>query len=218
MLFKSQDVDRQEIYRYLGYRGIQKDSSVDLLISSCLEEVFKVSDMRHFYKRFSLELKENNFVKIESLEFQSKSLSKNFNGCHEVLLFAASLGMEVDRVLARYTKINLVRAAVFQSTAAATIEAYCNHCQNQIEDEMKKENLFLRPRFSPGYGDVNLEIQKDFLSMIDSAKTVGIILGQGGIMIPEKSISAFMALSKENSFCPKEGCEICGKKDCLYKR
>ena len=218
MKMTSADINRQEIYRYLGYRGIKGDENTDRIIDSCIKEVLEVSDMRHFYKRFSLEFGSNNLIKIDRMEFESKSLSKNFAGCKEVFLFAATLGMEVDRVLGRYVKLNMLRAAVFQSTAAAVIEAYCNLLQSQIEEEVKDEGLYLRPRFSPGYGDVNLEVQKDFLSLIDSPKTVGIILNEGGMMIPEKSVSAFMAISKEKTDCSRQGCEICGKKDCAYKR
>lgn len=211
------EINRKEICRYLGYRNVVPDENINALIESCVDEVLKFAAPASFYKRFSLKI-DGNLIKIENLEFYSKSLSKNLADCTEVILFAATLGLEVDRILAKYSKINVSRAVVFQSTAAAAIEAFCNECQEKIESEVKKEGLFVRPRFSPGYGDVALSIQKDFLNMIKADRTVGIILTQGDIMIPEKSVTAFMGLSSVDLKCHREGCEICGKTDCSYRR
>ncbi len=211
------EINRKEICRYLGYKNVVPDENINALIESCVDEVLKFAVPASVYKRFPLKI-DGNLIKIENLEFYSKSLSKNLADCTEVILFAATLGLEVDRILAKYSKINVSRAVVFQSTAAAAIEAFCNECQEKIESEVKKEGLFVRPRFSPGYGDVALSIQKDFLNMIKADRTVGIILTQGDIMIPEKSVTAFMGLSSVDSKCYREGCEICGKTDCSYRR
>lgn len=118
----------------------------------------------------------------------------------------------------RYNKLSIAKAAVLQGVGAAAIEAYCNECQKALEEELKAEGLFLRPRFSPGYGDLPLTIQKEFLDVLAAYKTVGIILSDGGVMLPEKSVTAVMGISSENSRCHIEGCEICGKKDCAYRR
>ncbi len=211
------EIDRKEICRYLGYRNVVPDENINALIESCVDEVLKFAAPASFYKRFLLKI-DGSLIKIENLEFYSKSLSKNLADCSEVILFAATLGLEVDRILVKYSKINVSRAVVFQSTAAAAIETFCNECQEKIESEVKKEGLFVRSRFSPGYGDVALSIQKDFLNMIKADRTVGIILTQGDIMIPEKSVTAFMGLSSVDTKCHREGCEICGKTDCSYRR
>lgn len=212
------EIKSSEVYRYLGYRNIKKDPQIDELIESCKKEVLEVSSMKHFYRRFPLELLEDDVVKIEELCITSKSLSKNLRGCSEVIMFIATLGPEVDRVLARYSRVQVARALVFQAVAAAAIESYCNKCQREIERSLEEEKLFLRTRFSPGYGDVKLEVQKDFLSKIDSVKKVGVILNEGGLMIPEKSVSAFMGISSEKTECNIDGCEICGNENCAYRR
>lgn len=37
-------------------------------------------------------------------------------------------------------------------------------------------------------------------------------------MIPEKSVSAIMGLSKIDTKCHLEGCEACGNAECQYRR
>jgi len=211
------EINRKEINRYLGYQHIVPDENVNQLIDECIVDVNKVSAPQHTYKRFPLKI-DGDLITIESLQFNSKNLSKNLQGCDEIILFAATLGMDVDRTLARYSKINVSKALIFQSTAAAAIEGYCNELNENLRQQIASEGFFLRPRFSPGYGDVPLSIQKDFLNLINALRTTGIILTEGDLMIPEKSVTAFIGISKTNTSCHSEGCEACGKVDCSYRR
>ena len=44
-----------------------------------------------------------------------------------------------------------------QAAAAAAIEAVCDEENDRLREEIEAEGLYLRPRFSPGYGDLSLE-------------------------------------------------------------
>ena len=56
-----------------------------------------------------------------------------------------------------------------------------------------QEGLTLSPPFSPGYGDAPLSCQGALLSWLE-ARRIGISLTAGGLMLPEKSVTALMAL------------------------
>lgn len=211
-------INKNEIIRYLGYGKNIPDSNVLSLIDICIKEVEAAAEPKSIHRRFSLTLTEDNHIIAAGLDFFSKNLSRNLKGCDEVIFFAATLGTNVDRLLGKYLKLDMAKAAIVQATAAAYIEDYCNACQREIEKSVAKEGYFVRPRFSPGYGDLELGIQKDFLATINATKFIGITLSDGGIMIPEKSVSAIMGLSKLMMKCHIDGCEACGKEDCIYKR
>ena len=93
-----------------------------------------------------------------------------------------------------------------------------NKCQKEIEQKALAEGLYVRPRYSPGYGDLSLEYQSDFLQVLEAAKKIGIVLSEGGVMIPEKSVTAVMGLSREQTRCHIDGCESCENKNCAYRR
>ena len=38
------------------------------------------------------------------------------------------------------------------------------------------------------------------------------------LMMPSKSVTAVIGLSKENTHCMVQGCEVCGKQDCSFRR
>lgn len=205
----------KEALRYLGYGKNKANAQILMLIDECIEEVKKASEPRHIYRRFPLELVVNGKIKAGNLEVTSHSLTRNLRDCDEVLFFAATLGNAPDIIMNRYSRLSIGKAAVFQAVAAAAIEGYCNECQDDIEKKMLEEQLYLRPRFSPGYGDFSLDVQGDFLKMLDAQKTVGIYLSEGNLMLPEKSVTALIGLSREKTKCKTEPCE---KKDCTYRR
>ena len=106
---------------------------------------------------------------------------------------------------------------VLQACAAAFLEEYCDRMQKQIEDGLEN-GLYLRPRFSPGYGDFSILHQKELLQMTDASKKIGLALTEGYMLTPTKSITAVMGISSEARDCTIKGCEMCTKEDCIYRR
>lgn len=74
----------------------------------------------------------------------------------------------------------------------------------------------MRPRYSPGYGDLSLDVQSSFLKALNAQKTIGLFLSEGGVMQPEKSVTALMGLSHIRTGCVTEGCEACSKKTAAF--
>ena len=210
-------IDRREVIRYLGYKGHTPTQEVLDLIEECVKEVEAAAEPKHVMRRFPVEI-DGEHVAAGGLSLHSSQLARNLKDCKEVIFFAATLGMGVDRLLHKYLKLQVSKAGVIQAVAAAAIEAYCNQCQQSIEAECAKEGLFVRPRYSPGYGDLALTVQNDFLQVLQAQKTVGIVLTEGDIMLPEKSVTAIMGLSPVQTGCHREGCEMCPNIGCAYRR
>ena len=56
--------------------------------------------------------------------------------------------------------------------ASAAIEEVCRIADEDIKGQIDGE--FLTWRFSPGYGDFPLEIQKEFLEAVNAPKRIGL--------------------------------------------
>ena len=95
---------------------------------------------------------------------------------------------------------------------------YSDEEQEKLAFEMKQSYKYLRPRFSPGYGDFDINYQKKIVQLLDSAKQIGLTLTEGCMMVPTKSVTAFIGISDTNLTCHRAGCEVCTKEDCLYRR
>ncbi len=215
---KEEEIKQSEVLRYLGYRGQKADETIMEQIRECIRETLKVIQPRYVYRRFPLTFLEDDMMEAGGLVLKSRNLSANLGGCREVIYFAATLGNGVDRLMTRFGRLNITKAAILQAVGAAVMEAYCDQCQRGFEEALKEEHLFLRPRFSPGYGDLPLAIQGRFLDTIEATKRAGIYLSEGDIMLPEKSVTAIMGVSEVNSHCRIEGCEACANTTCAYRR
>lgn len=212
------EIERKEIYRYLGYRGQEADSMTKLLVESCVDELMTTAEPKVVVREYPIAAAEDGLIDFGSFRVKSRTLAKNLGGCTQVLLIAVTLGLGVDRLLVKYGKLQVSRAVVLQAAAAAMIEAYCNDLCHKWRKTYAEKGLYLRPRYSPGYGDFPLEYQPVILNELDAAKQIGIMLTDGGLMVPTKSVTAVIGLSRVKEICHVEGCESCGNEKCPYRR
>ncbi|MDO5417145.1 MAG: vitamin B12 dependent-methionine synthase activation domain-containing protein [Lachnospiraceae bacterium] len=148
----------------------------------------------------------------------SRNLSRNLKDCERILVFAATLGLGADHLIQKYSRIQMSRAVVLQAAAAAMIEEYCDTVCSEIREEYESRGWYLRPRFSPGYGDFPLSCQPQLLDGLEAGKRIGIKLTDSCLMMPSKSVTAVMGVSRKPYRCEVKGCEACGKTDCAYRR
>ena len=52
----------------------------------------------------------------------------------------------------------------------------------------------IRPRFSPGYGDLSINLQRDIFSALEPTKMIGVSLDPDMFMTPSKSVTAIVGI------------------------
>ena len=208
----------KEAVRYLGFGKNAVDDRTLALIRESFEDLDREAGKKSVHRVFDMEQTAEDRIVIGPMDIKSRSLGRNLKGCEKVVLFGATLGTGVDRLITRTSLTNMAKAAVLQACAAALLEEYCDDCQEKIGEEMGKEGMYLRPRFSPGYGDFNISHQETLMRMLDCAKTIGLTMTDIFMMTPTKSVTALIGAGKLRMNCPVSGCETCGKKDCSFRR
>lgn len=180
----------KEILRYAGCK--EADSETIVLLKECMKEAKDKLTYQVCCREFSLKT-DGAVCDFGAFSLRSKSLALNLKGCKRVILFAATIGVGMDRLMAKYGRISPSKAFMLQAVGAERIEALCDaFCQN-ITKEAKAD---LRPRFSPGYGDLPLSAQKDIFSVLDCGRQIGLTLNDSLLMSPSKSVTAFVGISK----------------------
>lgn len=155
-------------------------------------------------------------VDIANYNIKSKNLAKALKGCNTVVVFAATLGIVADKMIAAKSVTDMARTVVLDGVCTAAIESYCNEACAQIALKLKEQNLFLRPRFSPGYGDFDISYQKCMFELLN-CRRIGLCLTDAFMLVPTKSVTAVIGISEKDD-CAKNTCETCNKKDCNFKR
>lgn len=216
------DVNRREIYRYLGYRGQLPDEKVCQMVEEVLKDLFRVMKPRNLYQCYECSVQEEeiqlwNETQSDAIVFHSKNLAENLAQCNKVILMAATLGIEADKLLQRYEITNMAKASTVQACGAACIEAYCNLLQEQIREQEQAKGLYLRPRFSPGYGDLSLDTQKMIFDCLQCTKRLGLTLTDSLLMYPTKSVTAFIGITKNKRGCHIAKCSTCENTGCEFR-
>lgn len=208
----------KEAIRYLGYGNHAVDGQTLALVEDSFSELDRAADRRIIYRIFGVTLEETDRIVIGKLNIISRNLYKNLRDCDEAVLLGATLGTGVDLLIRRYSLTDMSRAVVIQAAAAAMLEEYLDECQKKMAAELERDGKYLRPRFSPGYGDFDIGHQGMILRMLNADKSIGLTMTDSMMLTPTKSVTAVIGISKKKDRCPVQGCEACGKKDCIYRR
>lgn len=125
----------------------------------------------------------------------SRDLQKNLKGCCRIILFGATVGLELDRLIARYGQAFSVQSPVLSAIGAERIESLCNAFNDEIDEIFREQGMYTRPRFSPGYGDLPINMQKDIFAALDCPRKIGLSLNESLLMSPSKSVTAIIGVS-----------------------
>ncbi|MDO4566338.1 MAG: Vitamin B12 dependent methionine synthase activation subunit [Oscillospiraceae bacterium] len=207
-------VNETEVWRYAFYaRSEPKPSELSVLLDGAVSEALPLLTYRLCFRCFALDW----FGGAPRLPFRAQSgdLASCLDGSEELVMFAATLGLELDRLIERSQRLSPARALLLQALGAERIEALCDLFCSETEAEARSKGLEITPRFSPGYGDLSLEVQRDFFRLLDCGK-IGLALNSSLLMSPSKSVTALFGLrpARETAAREREKCERCLKTDC----
>ena len=213
------EVNRKEVERYLGYRGLTTiDEKMQSVIEDCIREMEEAMTPRCIYKTFPIEW-DGESCEFAGIRVEPGNLTRNLKGCKEIVMLAVTIGPGADRLVKRSEIRDMLKAYTYQAVGAAAVEAWCDEVNERIKLEAADRGLYTRPRFSPGYGDFPLEVQKDFERILEMPKSIGVSLSESLLMTPTKSITAVIGLSDKATDCHRAGCEECNMHEaCEYSR
>lgn len=212
------DERTREAVRYLGYGRNKADETVLALIGRAFEKLENAADPRIIWRIFNLSAEGADRIDIGGMKIQSRSLGKNMKGCCQAVVLGATLGAGVDLLMKRQSLTDMAEAVVTQACAAAMLEEFLDNEQDKIAAELAREGKYLRPRFSPGYGDFSISHQGQILAMLEAPKKIGLSMTDSSMLTPVKSVTAVIGVSTVKEPCHRKGCEECDKKDCIYRR
>ena len=200
------EISKKEVYRYLGMTGAgpdpeETDPQFDREVDECIRVIREAAVPRCSIRRFPIRFPggdedgpAKDVLFIGPLRVESHTLARHLRGCSEAVIFAATIGIEVDRLIRRAQVSMMARAMILQAAGAAAVEAYCDRIEEDVVREAQERGFGTRTRYSPGYGDFPIEHQPKILSLLDASRKTGITLTDGYLMIPSKSVTAVIGI------------------------
>ncbi len=184
--YSAPKVDIREILRYAGCRG--EATETEALVKECLQTALPELCYRVCWCELYVRI-EGELVVLGGKEISSASLAKQLFGCQSAVIFAATVGLGLDRLISKYSRISPARALCLQAIGAERVEALCDAFCFDLG-----KNKCTRPRFSPGYGDLSLELQGDVCEWLSAAKHIGVGVNESLLLSPSKSVTAIVGI------------------------
>ena len=181
--------DKKQTFRFLGCKDTDVNCELENLYCESVRLVLEKASLKAVWRKSSLSFCGEDEVIFDFGEIKSTSLVKNLKGCKSVYIFAATAGIGIDRLMLRYKELDAVKAMMISAVGSSVVECWCDKVNEDIVKGKKS-----RPRFSPGYGGVDLRHQKEILSFLDAEKRLGITLTDSFFMTPVKSVTAFIGV------------------------
>ena len=182
-------INTKEVLRYAG--GGNDDNTLKLL-NECIKEISNTLTYKVCYCELSVKTS-NDICNFDVFSVKSQNLATNLKGCNKVIIMGATVGIALDRLIAKYSRISPAKALLLQALGAERIEALCD---TFCDDIQKAHKIALKPRFSAGYGDLPLDTQNSIFGLLNLPKNIGLTLNDSMLMSPSKSVTAFIGIQE----------------------
>ena len=214
-------IDREEVLRYLEYKGQDIDNNLIEIIEECRNITKDRINPRYTFRVYSIKQKYKGIIELEgtNLILESNDLYEILKDCNECILMAATLGINIEKDIKKYSCTELTKEIIIDSCATTAIEEVCDRVQNEIENNILKNGQYLTFRYSPGYGDLSIEKNTEILTILNGQKEIGLTITNSGIMIPRKSVIAIIGITDKKVEQDKTSCSTCkNKSKCKFKK
>ena len=188
--------DRSEILRYLGYRGSEITEVVEATIQEGIALSNKLIKIGMTYRFLNI-MERDNGIEVEGEHFTltGKAIKKHLEGYDRAMFFCLTIGSAFDREVEKQMVKNPTLAVILNACGIQAVEKACDALQLKAEEET---GMKTGVRFSPGYGDLPLSTQKDFIRILNTERLAGVTINENYLMNPCKTVTAVCGLKKED--------------------
>ena len=179
------EINNNELRARLG-KGFDADQED---VCSLVERCSAAARYRYAYVKLPCAIK-GDLCELGFASVASQGLSQMLSGCEQAVVMVLTVGLEVDRLIMAEHIRGLASGYIADAVGSALVESLADTVCERIGENTTN-------RFSPGYADLPVELNKKILHRLNSESTVGVKLTDGMLMVPMKSITAIVGI-KEN--------------------
>lgn len=204
-------IDRATALRYMGAAGWTPDTATAALLDKAEEQVLAAAAPRAVYRRLPRT--------ALPLEDCGTDLTRHLLGCGEVLLLAATLGSEIDKLLRRMEVSDIALATAADALASVLLEQVCDALESELRAAVQAQGVFMTGRYAPGYGDCPLELNDTLCLTVDSVRGCGLAVTPQHLLTPRKSTTAILGIADHPVAGTRAGCATCHLRDtCSFRK
>ena len=210
-------INKDEAARYMGIRGVPERSVAEML-ERCEKRVLDVIRPAYVYRETDIEFTENGVVSgCMPVPLTGKSIAEHLSGCTKAVFMAVTLSAGADKLIRQTAVTDMAESLAVDCLCSAAVEQVCDLAEEEIFSG--REGIYRTWRFSPGYGDLPLELQRDFLLAVNAQRRIGLTVTENSLLLPSKSVTAIIGISEKPIQRGKRGCAVCDRRaSCAFAK
>ena len=210
-------LNTDEVLRYMGCPPEKADQALRGQVESCTRELLGAVRPRWSWRAVEISF-EAGGVRLENgLLLPGEDLKAHLSGCGRAAIFCATLGAEADALIRRAERLDMGRALTLDCCASAAVEEACGQIEGELQG--KFPGCSFPFRYSPGYGDLTLEVQGPLLDLLDAPRRAGLCVTSSNLLTPRKSVTAILGVSDGEIEKTKRSCLGCpAQGSCQYRK
>jgi hypothetical protein len=165
-----------------------KDSEVLNKAETIAREMIPFLNCKYCFSEVSVKINDSD-IDFGFAKTQSRSLAGYLGNSQSCCIFAATLGLDIDRFIRSKGTVSITEQYLADAVASTLIESLCDYAVNTIPDADIK-------RYSAGYGDFDIKFQKPIINYLKKFHDCNISLTESGLMVPQKSVTAIIRKRK----------------------
>ena len=209
-------ISKSEAARYMGVKG-QPDPAVAELLDKAEKLVREKISPKYVYIETDVSFTDAGVVLGAMSEpLTGEDIKRHLSGCNKAVLMAATLTQEADKLIRQTAVTNMAQSLAVDCICSAAVEQICDRAEEEIFQRCSAP--YRTWRFSPGYGDLPLSLQKSFLIALNAQRRIGLTVTENSLLIPSKSVTAVIGISDKPIVRGARGCAICNMREsCSYR-
>jgi len=208
---KPERLDRATALRYMGAAGWEPDAASSALLDQAEKRLLEIATPRVVWRLLPCE--------VLPLGNCGRDLARHLEGCHEVVVMAATLGSEVDTLLRRMELTDIALAATADAMASVMLEQVCDAWEAELRTECEPQKRYITGRYAPGYGDCPLELNDAVCQAADSVRGCGVAVTAQHLLVPRKSTTALLGVADHPVQGALAGCATCHLREtCAFRK
>lgn len=210
-------INIDEALRYLG-AGENVPPELRAQAQAIADRLTAAFKPRYTYRVFPLTHGEAGIVLEGANVFLAgHSAKKMLAQCDRAVLLGCTLGAGFDTMLRAEQARDMAAAVILDACGSAWVEAGCDEAEKELAARFP--GVYLTDRFSPGYGDLPLDLQPALCAALDSARRLGVHVSESLLLNPVKTVTAIVGLSDRPQMARIRGCGFCAmNKTCALRK
>lgn len=211
------ELNVDEALRYLG-AGSGPPDSLRREAEKIARRLTAALRPRYVYRAFPLVREGDGFLLPGTgVALTGNSARTMLAQCGRAVLLACTLGTGFDTMLRAEQARDMAAAVILDACGSAWVEAGCDAAEQELRDKLP--GLYLTDRFSPGYGDLPLELQAAICGALDAQRRIGVHVTKSLLINPVKSVTAVIGISDRPQRARIRGCAFCAmNQTCTLRR